>query len=66
MNIPKIDMGASYWTNLWLNCMGGRNIRDVKKDKDGEYVLMNTRRGDEVKVYIPSEELIKRQVNGHK
>lgn len=37
----------------WLNSLGGRNLEDMFKDGEGEYVMMGDGDGGKRKVYLP-------------
>jgi len=42
----------------WLSSRGGRDWSDLLSDSGGEYVLMGNGKGEEVKVYLPTVDVI--------
>ena len=43
----------TYKQTKWLNSRGGRNIKDVKEDENGLYVMFGLR--EDQKVYLPKD-----------
>jgi hypothetical protein len=51
---------SNFWEAAWLDSRGGRSSKDVKYDRNGKYILLDTKRGIIEKVYIPPTETIEK------
>lgn len=53
--ISMADISLTSKQKGWLDTKGGRDITDVKLDKNGMYIPMSNGNGQMIKLYLPKK-----------